>query len=118
MMFLLGHPSSPPFRIPTPPAISISIPTPKPITTLSVDSTSYCQGGTMADGEQTYIGAAAGNLWRFGTRIKILSGRLAGTIVTISDRIGWGSQLDIFNPSCAWAIQYGRERIEVQIVRA
>ena len=71
----------------------------------------------MADGEQTYIGAAAGNLWRFGTRIKILSGRLAGTIVTISDRIGWGSQLDIFNPSCAWAIQYGRERIEVQIVR-
>ena len=83
---------------------------------ISLDSTSYCQAGTMADGQETYWGAAAGNEWPFGTRLKILTGRLAGTVVTIADRIGWGSQLDIFSPSCAWSWLYGREAILAQVV--
>ncbi len=82
----------------------------------TLDTTSYCQAGTMADGQETYVGAAAGNMCPFGTRIKLLSGRLAGTVVTIADRIGWGSQLDIFSPSCAWSWWYGRERVSVEII--
>ena len=83
---------------------------------LTLDSTSYCQAGIMADGQETYWGAAAGNEWPFGTRLRILTGRLAGTVVTIADRIGWGSQLDVFSPSCAWSWAYGREAILAEIV--
>ena len=83
---------------------------------MTVDSTSYCQSGTMADGQQTFVGAAAGNLWPFGTHLKLLSGKLAGTIVVVVDRIGWGSQLDLFTWSCANAFWYGRELIQVEVL--
>ena len=97
-----------PFDAPPP-----SVPSP---VILTLDTTSYCQAGTMADGQRTYAGAAAGNLWPLGTRLKILSGRLAGTVVTVADRIGWGSQLDIFSWSCNWSTRYGREMVKVEVV--
>ena len=97
-----------PFDAPSPSA-------PSPVI-LTLDTTSYCQSGTMADGQETYWGAAAGNAWPFGTRLKILTGHLAGTIVTIADRIGWGSQLDIFSWSCNWSAWYGREMVKVEVV--
>lgn len=100
---------SAPFDPPAPPP-------PPAAAVLTLDSTSYCQAGIMADGQETYWGAAAGNEWPFGTRMRILTGRLAGTVVTIADRIGWGSQLDIFSPSCAWSWWYGRERVSVEII--
>ena len=84
--------------------------------TMSVSSTSYCQSGTMASGLQTYIGAAAGNMWPLGTRLLVLSGAHRGTTVAIEDRIGWGSQLDFFSWSCADAWKYGREQIEVEVL--
>ena len=79
--------------------------------------TGYCQSGTMADGQETYWGAAAGNRWAFGTRLKLLTGRFAGRIVTVADRIGWGSQLDIFTWSCNEALWYGREEVQVEVVQ-
>ena len=100
---------SAPFDPPAPPP-------PPAAAVLTLDSTSYCQAGIMADGQETYWGAAAGNEWPFGTRMRILTGRLAGTVVTIADRIGWGSQLDIFSPSCAWSWLYGREEILAEVV--
>ena len=54
-------------------------------------------------------------MWPLGTRLKILSGEHAGETVTVEDRIGWGSQLDFFDPSCHDAIEYGREQISVQM---
>ena len=98
------------------PFATASLPTPSGPVVLTLDSTSYCQSGTMADGQETYWGAAAGNEWPFGTRLKILTGRLAGTVVTIADRIGWGSQLDVFSWSCDWSTRYGREMVEVEVV--
>ena len=91
-----------------------------PITTTQpkiwrLSSTSYCQSGTTASGKQTYPGEVAGNMWPLGTRLKILSGEHAGETVTVEDRIGWGSQLDFFDPSCHGAIKYGREQISVQM---
>lgn len=80
----------------------------------SVSSTSYCTAGTMADGQQTYLGAVAGNIWPLGTVLTVLSGSHAGEQVTVADRIGWGSELDFFTWSCHAAVEYGREQIEVQ----
>lgn len=84
---------------------------------ISVSSTSYCQPGTMADGQQTYIGAVAGNMWPLVTRLRILSGEHQGEIVTVADRIGHSSQLDFFTWSCTEAWNYGREQISVEVVK-
>jgi 3D (Asp-Asp-Asp) domain-containing protein len=34
-------------------------------------------------------------------------------MVTVEDRIGWGTQLDIWMPSCAEADNYGRQEVEI-----
>lgn len=75
-----------------------------------MDTTSYCQSGRTASGEQTYAGEAAGNLWPFGTRLWI---QHYGEVV-VEDRIGWGSQLDVFMASCQAADEYGRRYVEVK----
>ena len=70
----------------------------------------------MADGNHTYVGAVAGNMWPLGTKLMILGGEHQGEVVTVEDRIGAHSQLDFFTPSCAAAWIYGREQIEVREV--
>lgn len=94
----------------TPPPAPTPLPAPE---VFELDSTSYCSAGTMADGAQTHIGAVANNMWPLGTRLEILTGEDAGAVVTVEDRIGYGSQLDVFNPSCQWSIDYGRELVQV-----
>lgn len=67
----------------------------------------------MADGKQTYIGAVA-SLDRsipFGTVIYI-PGR--GNFV-VEDRVGWGSDFDIYDPSCSSADNWGRRHLAVSI---
>ena len=88
----------------------------KTVQTWSVSSTSYCQSGTMASGQQTFAGAVAGNIWPLGTRLQILSGEHKGETVTVLDRIGAYSQLDFYTPLCADAWEYGREQITVEEV--
>lgn len=80
----------------------------------NVSSTSYCQSGTTSSGVHTYVGEVAGNIWPLGTRLYIVSGEHAGETVTVLDRIGYGSQLDFYTPSCHDAIVYGREQIRVE----
>ena len=70
----------------------------------------------MASGQQTFVGAVAGNIWPLGTRLQILSGEHKGETVTVLDRIGAYSQLDFFSWSCADAWEYGREQITVEEV--
>jgi hypothetical protein len=84
---------------------------------VSLSSTSYCQSGTMADGQQTYVGAVAGNLWQLGTWLHVITGSHAGETVQVLDRIGWGSQLDFFSWSCKRAWDYGRQQILVEVVK-
>lgn len=80
----------------------------------SVQSTAYspCSSGTiMANGQHTHWGAVANNFLPLGTRIR-MDHRVRGRRwFTVEDRIGHGSQLDIFMPSCAAAIQWGRRQI-------
>ncbi len=81
---------------------------------LTVDSTAYCDRGTMADGNETHDGAVAMNDVEFGTQYMILSGPLHGKVVTVEDRIVSGSQFDIWMEDCDAAIQYGRQQIQIQ----
>lgn len=55
---------------------------------------------------------AAGNRWPFGTRLRV-EGR---GVVTITDRIGHGSQLDLFMTTCAAARQFGRRHLLVEVI--
>ncbi|KAF0092232.1 MAG: hypothetical protein FD141_416 [Fusobacteria bacterium] len=79
----------------------------------ALSSTAYTHtGNNMANGEKPYEGAVASNLVPLGTKIYIEG---YGYFV-VKDRIGHGSQLDIFMDTYEEAIQYGRRTIKVYIV--
>lgn len=80
----------------------------------SVNSTCYNLRGTMASGKRVYAGAVAMNGVPFGTRYEVLSGPAAGRVLTVEDRIGHGSQFDIWMSSgCS---SYGRRQITIRRV--
>lgn len=75
----------------------------------------YCLSGTMADGQPVHQGAIA-TLDRsipFGTHITVPG---LGTYV-VEDRVGWGTDFDVWTPSCATADRWGRQHLEVHIAR-
>lgn len=72
---------------------------------LTVRVTYYLQSGYMADGNQTYIGAAACSHWiPLGTQLELTD----GWVVTCEDRGNgdqyWHNWIDIWSPSRGWAI--------------
>ena len=84
--------------------------------TLTVSSTAYCLQGTMANGQTVHAGAVAMNGPAFGTQYRVLNGPMAGSVLTVSDRIGHSSQFDVWMASCDAAIAYGRQTITIQQV--
>ncbi len=79
----------------------------------ALSSTAYIStGSNMANGELPYAGAVACNLVPLGTKIYIEG---YGYFV-VKDRIGSGSQLDIYMDTYDEAIQYGRRTVNVYIV--
>jgi 3D (Asp-Asp-Asp) domain-containing protein len=56
---------------------------------------------------------AASNQHPFGTRLRVQS---VG-VVTVQDRIGHGSDLDLFMDSRAACIRFGRRRLTVTVLR-
>jgi len=88
--------------------------TPVPVTGTRLDVTAYCPTGhRTASGLWPLPGMAAGNRWPFGTRL-----RVEGIgVVTVQDRYGWGTQLDLFMDSCAAARRFGRQHLSVQVLR-
>jgi len=86
---------------------------------LTVDSTSYspCSSGTItASGKHTYFGEVAMNTLPLGTRIQIRPAAFGRSTFTVEDRIGSGSELDIYQPSCTAAIDYGRRAEHVRVL--
>lgn len=80
-------------------------------------STAYslCSSGTvMADGTRVRAGSVASNRHALGTRVEVLDGPAAGRY-TVRDRIGRGSELDIWMASCSGAIAYGRRVVGVRV---
>jgi 3D (Asp-Asp-Asp) domain-containing protein len=56
---------------------------------------------------------AASNHYRFGTRL-----RVEGVgVVTVEDRIGYGSDLDLFGPSESFCRQFGRRLLRVEVAQ-
>jgi 3D (Asp-Asp-Asp) domain-containing protein len=78
-----------------------------------VSSTAYCLRGRMASGRPTYSGAAAMNGVPLGSRWHVVE---LGRTFVIEDRIGHGSQFDIWFASCEAAIQYGRRTVTIRRV--
>lgn len=85
---------------------------------LRVHSTAYCLNGRMANGQSAHSGAAAMNNVPLGTKFKVKTGPLKGEVLTVKDRVGYGSEFDIAMPnSCTSARRYGRRTINIQRVR-
>lgn len=74
-------------------------------------STCYSQGTITASGEHVRVGIVAQNTLRFGTLIRLDHAVFGRRYYRVEDRIGSGSDLDIYNPSERACIDYGRHRI-------
>lgn len=81
------------------------------------NSTAYCETGLMANGQHTYRGAVAGNLWKLGTRLRVSDSPYGPGVFTVADRIGHSSQLDFAMPGdCTGALRWGRRDVHVEVL--
>lgn len=88
-----------------------------PHSRLRVHSTAYCLQGRMANGQTAHSGAAAMNGVPLGAKFKVRTGPLRGEVLTVKDRVGYGSEFDIAMPSnCTAARSYGRRTVNIQRV--
>lgn len=84
----------------------------------SANSTSYCLSGRMADGTHTRAGSAASNRHPLGTKIRLTKPGPGGRRTWIvRDRIGHGSDLDLWQPTCAASRKWGRRKVSYRVVR-
>jgi 3D (Asp-Asp-Asp) domain-containing protein len=79
-------------------------------------STCYSQGTITASGERVRVGIVAQNTLRFGTLIRLDHPAFGRRYYRVEDRVGSGSDLDIFNPSESACLQYGRRRVGYTVV--
>lgn len=94
----------------------------------TVSSTAYdlcSSGATMADGHRVHTGAVANNFLPLETLIRTDSpigmhdehGRwVRKRYFRVEDRIGWGSQLDIWHARCSESVTWGRRVIGFRVV--
>jgi hypothetical protein len=82
-----------------------------------VSSTCYSQAGITASGAQTFVGEVAMNAVPLHTHIELSHSVFGRRRFTVLDRIGSGSELDVFNPSEAACIDYGRQRVGYVVTR-
>jgi 3D (Asp-Asp-Asp) domain-containing protein len=86
---------------------------------IAATSTAYssCSSGAiMADGSHTRWGSVAQNTLRLGTRIRLTHPVHGRREFTVRDRIGSGTQLDIWMSSCSAAVRYGRRRVTFRVL--
>lgn len=78
-----------------------------------LDVTCYvATGQRTASGLWPRPGMAASNRWPFGTRLRI---EHVGAVV-VQDRIGHGSDLDLFMTSRAACVRFGRQQLHVEVL--
>jgi len=96
-------------------AVALAAPTPPMV----LETTSYCPGSSgeiTASGQHVHPGVAANNMLPLGTVIRISPRAFGRSVWTVLDRIGWGSQLDLWSASCTASIQFGRRLERVTVV--
>src|SRR5262245_44475230 len=81
---------------------------------LATRSTAYCLQGRMADGTWVRAGSIAHNGFPLGTRVTVRPSPTGRRRYVVRDRIGWGTQLDFWLPSCAQALAWGRRTVHVR----
>lgn len=81
------------------------------------NATSYCLLGTMADGSYTRHRSVAMNRLALGTTIKLVRPKHFRGLrkFVVRDRIGWGTELDFWSPSCDFSRQWGRHTVAFRI---
>jgi 3D (Asp-Asp-Asp) domain-containing protein len=89
---------------------------------MTMSATAYCQYGATADGSLTRRGIVAADtrVLPFGTLIRVIGAEqpYSGMYrVSDSGSAIKGRSLDIYMPSCREAIQFGRQRVQVSVVR-
>lgn len=84
-------------------------------TAIAVVSTAYCLGGTMADGTGVRAGSVAHNGYPLGTHLTIDPSPTGRRRFIVRDRIGWGTELDFWTPSCASARAWGRRQVTIRL---
>jgi 3D (Asp-Asp-Asp) domain-containing protein len=82
----------------------------------SVHSTAYCLTSRTASGGRGYDGSVAMNNVPLGSKWYVHTGPMAGRTFTVNDRIGSGSQFDIWMSTCDACRQYGSRNIEIERV--
>ena len=98
-------------------AIFATTPAGSPWQSVSATSYSPCSSGTItASGEPVRFGGVAMNTVPLGTHIEISPAAFGRSTFTVNDRIGSGSQLDIFTPNCQQAIDFGRRMEQVKVI--
>lgn len=87
----------------------------RPPLTRRLAVTAYCLQGTMADGQTTFVGAAASNLFPFGTRLVVPG---FGPVV-VADRTDGRTDVDLFFGADAGcvprALTWGRRTVQAAI---
>ncbi len=81
------------------------------------ESTAYCLRGTMADGTYTRPHSVAMNRHPLGTRIELLGrrGPDGKRRYIVRDRIGYGTELDFWVPTCSEAYAWGRRSVRYRL---
>lgn len=86
--------------------------TPATADAATTGATSYCEHGRTASGRWTTWGTAAMNGVPFGTRITLTGRSFYGLRhFVVRDRIGHGSRLDLWAPSCSMSRRWGRRTV-------
>lgn len=90
-------------------AAAVTLAAPTSAAAMTAESTAYCLTGVMADGTGVRAGSAASNRHPLGTRITLdRPGPGGRRRWTVRDRIGSGSELDLWVPRCGQATAWGR----------
>lgn len=89
---------------------------PAPAQARTAVSTSYCLTGIMADGTRVRAGSVAMNRHPLGTHIRLLGSSFQGRRrFTVRDRIGYGSDMDLWSPTCAGSFAWGRRTVRYRL---
>lgn len=75
------------------------------------ESTCYHEGSITASGSGVYVGEVASNELPLGTHVRLDHAVFGRRDFVVLDRIGYGSQFDVYGPSEADCLAYGRQTL-------
>lgn len=80
----------------------------------TVEATAYTwTGSKMANGRYPQVGYVAMNSIPFGTKVYAVE---LDRVFEVGDRIGWGSEMDIYMDTEAECQQFGRQNLSIIIL--